>query len=377
MPLDIQQISQSLISNEMPISDDSADTEALKIQAEIAGIIALNQDESCINAHIEKIRTSITHYKRTLFPKMADYTVLENEDNVNIGLAELIGQRSSQEDCLKSAVYAIQDFIKLPGSTQKIVLKQTFALLQHKYGQRSAVGSTACAAITWIKRDVLHLITANLGDSAAYLIVIDTSSTNETTTAIRINALHNADKEKNPEEYQRVIEVCQENNKSLPFGDQRLSSDSGLSVSRAFGDTDDEAYGLSHKPDILTYQRKLLATEVAFILCACDGLTDNNALTLAEIGQLLLKHKDESLDKIANRLVTTALQKGSEDNISAGIAKIGEKPLSIAIFDGHGSDLVSREIGEHFYPTLAQQITLALSVKQSKRPAELSLFFYV
>ena len=95
-------------------------------------------------------------------------------------------------------------------------------------------------------------------------------------------------------------------------------TESGLSVSRAFGDLDAEPI-LTCMPDMYKYK---LTKEDKFFIVACDGLYD--VLSSDYIVDFVLEHcfdpyTEEHINKninIAEKLAHHAVKKGSTDNVS-------------------------------------------------------------
>ena len=86
----------------------------------------------------------------------------------------------------------------------------------------------------------------------------------------------------------------------------------GLAVSRALGDHALKDMGVIAVPDCTT---QALGGDDRYVLLASDGVWD--VLSLGDAHALVLQHEAEPLAEIAQRLVQTAVQKGSRDNVSA------------------------------------------------------------
>ncbi len=297
---------------------------------------------------------------------MLDYVKMYKAPGIRVGLCEIQGRRPSQEDSLQVGIKEIKKFPLLSVDDQEEVLQQTFDQLQNQYGQAQDTGSTCCAVTAWTDPDtnVLHVSTASAGDSAAFLIIIDEAHEG-VVQAKRINELHNPDASINATEYDRVAAI------SIPtrynnLGPLRLNGE--LAVSRGFGDRYYEQFGLSHIPEIVTIQKSLSSTQKAFIVLACDGLTEAMSAINAR-GQSVQKpvlsvntianivntmRKKRGVDQIAEHLVDSAYVNGSHDNISVAVFEVGI-PTSAVICDGHNG-VISQNIAENFYPALEKNI---------------------
>lgn len=86
----------------------------------------------------------------------------------------------------------------------------------------------------------------------------------------------------------------------------------GLAVSRALGDHALKDMGVIAVPDCTT---QALSGDDRYVLLASDGVWD--VLSLEDAHSLVLQHEAEPLAEVAQRLVQTAVQKGSRDNVSA------------------------------------------------------------
>ncbi len=286
------------------------------------------------------------------FKHDTDYASLLEIEGNEIGVCEIQGRRPSQEDSLIVSVEEVKNFIYLSLENRKQALINTFAELQEKYGQAENSGSTGCVTIAWLEklktyrnRCKLVIYTVNIGDSTAYRIVINDKGKSNT---IRLNKyLHNPD---------RAFEKERLESQHYPAYYYRLTS--GLAVSRLFGDTDSERYGLIHDPDIYHDEIILPEKNKNYVVIACDGLTEAGILNEQSIGmqitEAVLENRD--LSDIAENLVMTAYAAGSGDNISVGLFKVTKKPVSVGIFDGHGGNTVSKALGENCYKVLLKHI---------------------
>jgi serine/threonine protein phosphatase PrpC len=306
---------------------------------------------------------------------MADYRKLVEEGSVSIAIGEIEGRRRGQEDSLQFAVNDIQEFSQLNNDAQATALKNTLAEIQTAT-QEMACGSTANTTVAWLdeSRNV-RATTANLGDSTSFLVILDNN--NNLVSSKLMHKLHNPDRYANYAEYSRVVKQAQQNNAARPPGwggpgdTWRLGS--GLAVSRSLGDHDHEEFGLSHDPELTHTKVKLAAGQKAFIVVACDGLTELNendkpALTPKAIGEIVAEGQQKnSLYVTMDKLIIEAYCGGSQDNISVAVFPVGDKPISAAIFDGHGGVEVAKKAGEMFYPQLKKHIEVQLKLQEAAR----------
>ncbi len=288
-----------------------------------------------------------------------DYCALNSD--YHLGIIERIGRRSSQED--RVAISVLNDFAKQSSQQQNKKIHTAFDHAQQTYGQFHDVGSTAllCLINTNLQQQRLVIKTAHVGDSVAFLAIIDGDAIKLT----RLNQqLHNPTP--GSKEYQRVETIAQSNNVAGPsqYGVWRIG---GLAVTRAIGDLAIEPYGLSHESDIDITEIEVAQDKDYFIIVACDGLTEPEAMIENDYQLLkttILQHQQQPLDEFANALVQAALDAGSHDNISVIVHKpnltgtmqksmLGDNDyLTLAVFDGHGGDQVSEQLRQHFLDEL-------------------------
>lgn len=289
---------------------------------------------------MKKNLTGIENYQSTVDDYVESVFVADKEI---AACAEIQGQLAYQEDVILIATQEVSRFNLLSHTDRKKILEETFIQLQDQFGQEYTVGSTGCLVVGWIdeKKD-LQLYTANLGDSSAYLVILTEQNL---VSSQRLNKLLHNPEPGNPE-YNRLISLGR---KPVNYGVWRIQS--GLAVSRAFGDRDSEEYGLSHVVDIDHCKKVLKKNERALVVVACDGLADATLLGAEEIGQVVFENQSKNLSDICIELIKAAFQngKGSRDNISVALFEPAIFPISAAVFDGHGGDQVSKALGEHCY----------------------------
>jgi len=286
-----------------------------------------------------------------------DYVNLLTHDQIQIGLCEIRGHRTEQEDAIAIDTSAlIQSFKTLSQHQQHHVYECALNEIQNQYGQYQTTGSTACIATAWRDDRAFYLSTANLGDSAAYFILLDDNQT--ISIATQINALHNPSPELPEFDRLRKLGI-------KPYEDGLWRLPSGLAVSRALGDIDSERCGLIHIPEMTYHVYPYEKKSLAFIVVACDGLTEQDILNAKKIGHIVQHHYSESPDKIALALVNAAYDQGSvngsADNISVIVFPVIEHVISAAVFDGHGGNQVSETASGHLYSIMHQHLNQPLT----------------
>jgi serine/threonine protein phosphatase PrpC len=158
-------------------------------------------------------------------------------------------------------------------------------------------GSTACVAINYVDNDNQYLWIINVGDSRAIFC-----DKNNNTIQLTIDHKPNL-----PEEKKRIEKL---GGKIQYDGyEWRVKS---LSLSRAFGDLDCTPY-VSHLPNIYNYK---INKNDKFMVIGCDGLYD--VLKNEDIVKFILDLQSKNFNgNYAKEIATYALNKGSQDNISA------------------------------------------------------------
>lgn len=266
-----------------------------------------------------------------------------------IGFCEIQGNRDDQEDVL-DATESLAGIEKIPSNDIKILYKNTISKIQERHGNEPNQGSTLCSVTAWIdSKKILNSHTAYVGDSSGYLVVLNEK--NEVANTVRLNKnLHNP-------YYGRLI-LMDPNGFSV-FSrqhDMYVLAKGALALQRSIGDTAYEVVGLSHEPEIDEFKVAIPSTHKAYIIVACDGLTEGR-LDLKDVGTIVAKNSSNPPDVIAKELVLSAYHHGSNDNISVAVMLVdSEKPIAVSVYDGHGGKKVSQAISKAFYPELQTQI---------------------
>lgn len=266
-------------------------------------------------------------------------------------LVEIKGPRPGQEDRL--VVANLRGFNRLAIEDQERALKTAFVDMQMKHGHIPEQGTTACVATAWIANGRIHATTAHLGDAEAYIVIVDET---EKPFVTRLNKnLHDPQNEA-----KRLIAT----NRMVSRG--RVNG--LLAVSRAIGDPEILNHPSDHMADIdrlkhvddshgIPFQ---FGKQKAFLIVACDGLFeqfksgDNKQEKESFVLSHVVTHKTSR--NIARELTRTAYKK-SRDNISVAVLHIQDAtPISAAVFDGHGGEVVAAGMEADFYPTLRKYI---------------------
>ncbi len=325
----------------------------------------------------EKIKFNIPAIEMNAKFPASDYCRLYREDavDVELGLCEIMGRRRAQEDELEYSTDVAAQFVAVPDLVLQEALNATFEEMQNKFGQ-DEFGTTACVTTAWIDAENhLRIWNANVGDSAAWLVTIN-SDTNSS-SIIALNKLHSPDPAVNEEEHKRVrLYASKRRNTNLWVVGNAVDN---ISLTRAIGDNrlefkDDEnvVRGVSHAPEFTRRVQLAVPQEKYFLLTACDGLTESSVLTANDIKTIVVENQRCDLHQIAKELVLKAYgkddnEKKSHDNISVAVTRVSQSPVSLAVFDGHGGISkpgvgVSFDVGKYFYPTLSKNITAAIKV---------------
>ena len=174
-------------------------------------------------------------------------------------------------------------------------LKKSFFLMDKEIEKLKVneVGNTA--TIVFINNRLLYC--ANVGDSSCALL----GKTNEFITVEH--------KCTNKKEMKRIEK---EGGKII---DDRLGGI--LAVSRGMGDFDLKTKGLSCEPNIV---KKLIDHSLNYCVLASDGVWD--VLSPDEVSKLI---QNKKIDEMAKIIVETAMDRGSEDNISCIVVELNKK----------------------------------------------------
>ena len=179
-------------------------------------------------------------------------------------------------------------YLKDYSSNIEYCLKKTFAKIDLETKKHKCVTIGNTATVVYIQNKLFFC--ANVGDSACVLVSKNGAK-----------QISYDDKCTDPAEIKRVEA---EGGFIL---DERL--DGQLAITRALGDHDLKGRGLSCEPHI--YKTMITDNEM-YCVIASDGIWDD--LTPNDIYEICKSSKN--VDSIVDRIITTALERGSEDNIS-------------------------------------------------------------
>ena len=216
----------------------------------------------------------------------------------------------------------------------KTAFKKTEAATRHM-----KPGSTTTAAVI-TPNHVLHLY--HVGNSPAFLFTHDPQIGE--VISKRLNSDHIPT---DPSERQRIEDAS-----GVVF---RGRVDGVLNISRAFGDA--AICGVSQKPDknVFALDAEINSGTEVYLLLASDGLTEGG-LTKEEMAQIIRYAIDhDKVSEIPERLVASALQSGSSDNVSVLFAQIPKnmtKSIAMVIADGHGGHETADVVIDEFRSVL-------------------------
>lgn len=263
------------------------------------------------------------------------------------GLSEIQGKRPSQEDV---CVYNLDDrLIQLTGHEKETLLRAIIEDLVDDEEIKTFQQQGSCALLTIVDPKSNQVTTAHLGDSTTFAMAYN--SEGRPAYAHLVNQpLHNPTN-KCESEYIKA-------NNGFVTND-RLNS--CLAISRAIGDMRFRNMGLNAKPDVATHDLSIPEGGFAYVVAACDGLTEYDVLDKEQILFLILSNKTLALSQQAKSLSDEALASGSTDNITVFVVpvipEVTHTPIFTAIYDGHGGAKVSQ---------LCKQKTPALYEKHMK-----------
>ena len=177
----------------------------------------------------------------------------------------------------------------------EMALKKSFYLMDQEIEKIKATEVGNTATIVFINNRLLYC--ANVGDSSCALI----GKTNEFITT--------EDKCTNKNEMKRIEK------EGGTIIDDRLGGI--LAVSRGLGDFDLKSKGLTCEPHIT---KKLIDHNTNYCVLASDGVWD--VLNPDEVAKITQTHK---IDEMAKEIVETAMDRGSEDNISCIVVELNKR----------------------------------------------------
>lgn len=304
---------------------------------------------------IENPRSAIYDMNRSILRKKINYQGFQ--PSTQIGIVELWGRRNEQED--RIAAGELLGFDELTEVERLTALEKAVVNLQDIITQLNLghQGSTFCSTVLLNNQ----VYTTNLGDGTAFLCIIDSQA--EVSLEL-LNTRHNPDE---PSEFERL-----KRNKIRIINNRLAGS---LAVSRALGDQSYEQFGLTHIPEINRKQIEIPKEGRAFIINACDGLTESDpnyySKRITLLKEIIRDNYKKTPNEIATSLALAVLDADvSEDypnlkvgdNISVMVVPVDVKN-NIAIYmlvcDGHGGDAVADAATQLYEAVITHQILLA------------------
>lgn len=273
------------------------------------------------------------------------------------GYAELMGKRPSQEDAL--LICPIHDEMVMPEgesiplSLTEIAHRMWTSLRILDQSAKGIAGSTATVCYYDGKE---HFVTATLADSASFATIHGTEG--QILAVKRLNSVQH--KPTDLSEANRI-----EAADGIVIGKWVCMEESRLAVSRALGDKEfgkvvcaDASIDITSKTKIIS-SSGIKPEEVGFIrlLQCCDGYhepmpdwqasgAESEALAqeqylLNDLKEIESQYGSKASEQVVSeKLTQLALSARSGDNISVLVART-DKPILVAVFDGHGGSEVS------------------------------------
>ena len=177
----------------------------------------------------------------------------------------------------------------------EMAIRKSFYLMDKEIEKIKAMEAGNTATVVFINNRLLYC--ANVGDSSCALI----GKVNE--------FISTEDKCTNKKEIKRIEK------EGGQIIDDRLGGI--LAVSRGLGDFDLKKKGLTCEPHII---KRLMDSNINYCVLASDGVWD--VLSLDEVAKIT---QTFPIDKMAKEIVETALDKGTEDNISCIVIELNKK----------------------------------------------------
>lgn len=286
-------------------------------------------------------------------PRVAhqDYEAVHKQGN--IGIAERLGLRESQEDCVRVGLLNIAHIKGVSRESLERLLRDMASTLQAGITALDCAhaGSTLCANIIYKNL----IATLNVGDSTAFICVMNEAG--QVITFEPLNPiLHNPS---TPSEAERIAAaggVIEEGRIGTVY------MEAWLNLSRTIGDNYYEVAGLIHDPDVYFYPVVFPPGGKVFVITACDGLTEAECLTKKDLTKLMEENHHLPVNEIAQLLAKEAIKRGSEDNVSVMVTELNEteeKVKVLAVFDGHSGKEVSNALFQLFNPLLEIKLKCA------------------
>jgi serine/threonine protein phosphatase PrpC/serine/threonine protein kinase len=289
-----------------------------------------------------------------------------------VGAFEMQGVRIEQQDSYAVSTKIVTDYATLFSELLNYAVFNALDRLQkEKFSETYKSGAAVRAAFSWITEEnakpVFNVMTGHVGDTSAFVLVVDD--------------------EKVVQFEQLTQPHTVQGNKKNRLRVHRHS----INMSRSIGDVYMEDGGLTHTPEVLSkpYTRPLEKNENAFLIVACDGLTD--FVTHQEIIEIVGRNQHHSPEVIAKALVDFAFsrsKKKSKDNITVLVSPARDsfkaennvdvlsEGAAIVLADGHGPDgaAVAKKVTKLFFGILRSILDDLLMLSGKRRQAVLANF---
>lgn len=310
-----------------------------------------------------------------------ELTLYQKKKNITLGVCEIVGERSNQEDALIYDVVGYSEQLsRLKAENREFCMSLLFLMQQMNTAKNAdcdSKGSCACIATGWHRKGRMHVSTSYVGDSVSFLIVLNAQGQLKHAVACNTN-LHNIHNESE-------IIAIKNGVARQAFAFAKLNQRVGwqLALTRALGDTDYEMFGLSHAPETTLVTRRVTSTDHVFMVSTCDGAMEHLAkepqaafLFAKELGSLFedaFKQKKTSAKELAEIIKNNAVEKASKDNITVVVVPFNKKSLAMttALFDGHGGDVVSNSCKDNFTITMQNVLLIYQFLKKSENVAKM------
>jgi serine/threonine protein phosphatase PrpC len=308
-----------------------------------------------------------------------DYVKEITDGDTKYGLCRIMGgipghQRDWQQDVMttssRDGVAIIKD---VDDFWTEVAYREAFAEIQKNYANVAEKGTTCCLVTAWLKPNPnglheLTIWTANLGDSAAYLVLIDKDDNYATTL---LNTLHGPNSEEELARLKKIktkYDYLGKKYQLIDYVTKKRRLPTSVNVFRGFGDCDSEPWGYIHDPEIKKHIYKLPQGTTAHIIVGSDGLVERGQ-NFHNLGKIVHRNKGQSPGKTAETMVDAAYHEGVEgstDNTSAGIFEVNTTPASMTVFDGHGygAEELTPAISKIFYSTLQKYMAISKRMSQ-------------
>lgn len=252
--------------------------------------------------------------------------------NHSVGLCSIGG---------KLACTTLDKFNELPNDLREKIIQDTFRDMRNLVKGVPNIGATASLIIAWQdeKKHQTEIMTSHLGDCPVYAISTDTAS-----PATLLNNLHTLD---NPTEHTRIK-------------DTQALLPAGQTVTRAFGDTIAEQFGLIHTPEISHLTIPFDTSRSIIIVAASHKLTAVSTKNIADIVRDTLYKAPQQFDRIAFNLADAA----ASNAISVAVFPATHIVTSALVLESHGGPQVAAQIYNEFYRNLTGHLKSTLKETQ-------------